>query len=52
VNATAISSVRLNCTDDLTTQVDYYLNEVINLIYVQSFILSSIKHCVALTIFF
>lgn len=29
VNATAISSIRLNCTDDLTTQVDYYLNEVI-----------------------
>ena len=28
VNATAISSIRLNCTDDLTTQVDYYLNEV------------------------
>ncbi len=26
--ATAVSNVQLNCTDDLMTQVDYYLNEV------------------------
>jgi hypothetical protein len=26
--ATAVSNLQLNCTDDLMTQVDYYLNEV------------------------
>jgi hypothetical protein len=26
--ATAISNIQLNYTDDLMTQVDYYLNEV------------------------
>ena len=29
LTATAVSNIQLNCTDDLTTQVDYYLNEVI-----------------------
>lgn len=28
LTATATSNIQLNCTDDLTTQVDYYLNEV------------------------
>jgi hypothetical protein len=28
LTATAVSSIQLNCTDDLTTQVDYYINEV------------------------
>lgn len=34
LTATATSNIQLNCTDDLTTQVDYYLNEVSNFLFV------------------